>query len=117
MKHKCQGKIQFGVGSCSREGTIEEDGSWYCWQHSNIKIAEKTKIQKRKNDLEKSKLHAKITKRHQDADKLELYPKLIDVMRKILGGNECRDLILSCLNDADRIENYNAISGLEPWQV
>lgn len=25
---------------CSRKGTVERDGRWYCWQHDPVRVAE-----------------------------------------------------------------------------
>ena len=40
---QCEGKIygisgEQGAYSCSRRGTIERDGKWYCWQHDPERI-------------------------------------------------------------------------------
>ena len=43
--HKCEGKVHGDyrdvsgrVYPCSRKGTVERDGKWYCWQHDPERV-------------------------------------------------------------------------------
>ncbi len=86
VKEQCSERVLRAWGrhmhQCLRNGTVQRDGRWYCWQHDSVA--------KEKRDAERNaKWEAKWKKEHDE--RLE-YSRRVDAMQKACGGISTDDL-------------------------